>query len=404
MGETTAARTAPPEFPQSRTCPFQPPKGYAPLREGGPLSRVSLWDGRVVWLITGYTEGRDLLADRRLSADRTRPDYPIIAPRFAADVTRRLVLIGMDPPAHDVHRRLLNPAFSLRQARELAPRIQRTVDDAVDEVLRLGPPVDLVEHLALPVPSEVVSELLGVPYADHGFFQDATRRLMQARDEASSQTAGRDLVDYLERLVAVKRRRPDNGLITRLIESLEVNSLSHEELVQIALVILVAGHETTASMIALGVITLLEHPDQLRALTADAASVRMGVEELLRYLAVTDLAGTRVATEDIEIGGEVIHAGDGVLVSSTLGNRDGSVHADPDVLDVGRGDRRHLTFGYGIHQCLGQNLARVELEIVFETLFRRIPGLRLAVPMAELPTRPPGVGTIQGVTALPVMW
>ncbi|MGA4859466.1 cytochrome P450 [Streptomyces koyangensis] len=392
-------------FPQPRACPHQAPPGYAALRDQGALSEVALYDGRAVWLVTGYPEARALLTDPRLSADRTRPGFPVLAPRFRASVARKLPLIAQDPPVHDTHRRLLNPDFSLKHMRAMRPEVQEVVDGFIDRMLAKGPPSDLVEDFAIPVPSLVISRLLGVPYEDHAFFQDATGRLMRATEEGPSQAAGGELAAYLDRLITRLRAERGTGLLGRLAaEDVENGTLSHEELVQIALVLLVAGHETTASMIALGTVALLESPEQLAQLRADPESLPGTVEELLRVLAVTDLAGSRVATEEIEIAGRTIRAGDGVLFSATVANRDPEVHADPDRFDPHRTGRSHLSFGYGIHQCLGQNLARLELELAFRTLFTRIPTLRLAVPAAELPLRGIGTGTIQSADHLPVTW
>jgi len=391
-------------FPQARACPYRPPDGYEKLRGPNSLTRVALWDKRVVWLVTGYAQSRQLLGDLRLSSDRSNPDYPVVLPHMAAEVARRqLILMGMDPPEHDVHRRMLNPHFSLKQIRALRPSVERIVNDAVDDVLKSARPVDLVSRFALPIPSTVISELLGIPRADQEFFQEATRRMLQARDHQETQLAGMELVRYLDRIVTEQEKAPGAGLLGQLVAHVEAGELSHQELVQLSLVLLVAGHETTASMIALGVLTLLEHPDQLARLHADQDLIPPAVDELLRVIAVTDLAGIRVATDDIELDGQVIAKGDGVLISSTLANRDTAVHEEPDEFDVGRPTgRQHLSFGYGIHQCIGQNLAKMELEIAFRVLFDRIPTLRLAVPADQLRMREQV--NVQGVLELPIAW
>jgi cytochrome P450 len=391
-------------FPQARTCPYLPPAGYQELRGQNWLTRVALWDKRVVWLVTGYAQARQLLGDLRLSSDRSNPDYPVLLPHMAAEVARRqLLLMGMDPPEHDVHRRMLNPYFSLKQVRALRSNVERVVTDAVEAMLTMEPPVDLVSQFALPVPSTVISELLGIPRTDQEFFQEATRRMLQARDHTETQLAGMELLRYLDRIVSEQEKAPGAGLIGQLVAHVEAGELTHQELVQLSLVLLVAGHETTASMIALGVLTLLEHPDQLARLHANQQLVPTAVEELLRVIAVTDLAGIRVATADIELDGQVIAKGDGVLISATLANRDTAVHDEPEAFDVGRPTgRQHLTFGYGIHQCIGQNLARLELEVAFRVLFDRIPTLRLAVPADQLRMREKV--NVQGVMELPIAW
>jgi pentalenic acid synthase len=226
---------------------------------------------------------------------------------------------------------------------------------------------------------------------------------VQSVDAEGLKAARLELNEYLDGLITQLQAEPRPGLLNSLVaKQLANGEIDREELVASALLLLVAGHETTASMTSLGVITLLEHPDQLAALRADPSLVPGAVEELLRVLAIADLAGSRIATADIEIDGQVIRAGDGVIVPNSIANRDGSVFEDPDTFDVHRSARHHIAFGYGVHQCLGQNLARLELEVIITALFDRIPTLRLAVPVEELKLRP-GT-TIQGVNELPVTW
>lgn len=398
---STELADAPP-FPERRSCPYHPPESYLRIGARGPLSQVTLWNGRQVWLITGYAQARALLSDDRLSADRTRQEYPTMAPHLGAEAARKLVLVGEDPPLHDRHRRLLNPEFSLKRARAMREHIQELVDGLIDNILATGPGADLVTEYAMPIPSRVMSELVGVPYADRDFFQAATAGVMQGKDVAQTQQAGTELAAYLNKLVADQVDAPGDNVIGRLTGAVRSGELSQEELAQLAMVLMIAGLETTSSMIPLGVITLLEHPEQLRALTSGAVPVPTAVEELLRFLAVTDFGAVRWVTADIEIDGHTIKAGDGIVVSSTMANRDESVHDDPHRFELVRGSRQHLTFGYGIHQCLGQNLARLQLEIAYRSLFERIPTLRLDIPSEEIRMRT--TGTMQGVERLPVAW
>ncbi|MYX30305.1 cytochrome P450 [Streptomyces sp. SID8381] len=400
-------------YPQDRTCPYQPSPGYRELGRSGPLHKVRLWDGSTIWMVTGHATGRRLLADPRLSADRSRPDFPVVLPRFEAPIFKPIAIIGFDPPVHDVHRRMLAPDFSLKQVREMRDEVVELTGRLVDDMLRKGPPAELVEDFALPIPSMVISQLLGVPYEDHVFFEEKTVGLLQAKDAAGAEAAGQALWDYLDELISAKERTPGGGegVLGRLAGRIDDRDLTREDLLRIALALLIGGHDTTSQMIALGVVTLLEHPDQLAAWrAAPPEALPAAVDELLRMVSVTDVSGVRVATEDIEIDGEVVRAGEGVLVSSSMTNRDPEVYEDPYTFDIhraaGRGGaasgRQHLTFGFGIHQCLGQNLARMELEVAFSTLFDRIPGLRLATPAGELPSR--SGGTMQGVHRLPVEW
>ncbi|MER0444048.1 cytochrome P450 [Streptomyces sp. Edi4] len=406
MTEKTTTIPAPeaPAFPADRTCPYQLPATYRQLRDApDSLRPVTLYDGRRAWVVTKHETARALLADPRLSSDRTHDDFPATSPRFKAIRQNRQAFIGMDPPEHGPRRRMMISEFTVKRIKGMRPDIERIVHGFIDDMLASGPPADLVSQFALPVPSMVICQLLGVPYADHDFFQDASRRLLQAEDVAGASAARDDLQHYLDGLIAKMQSEPGPGLLNKLVtHQLAEGGIDREELISSALLLLVAGHETTASMTSLSVITLLEHPDQHAALRADPSLVPGAVEELLRVLAIADIAGGRLATADIEIDGQVIRAGEGVIVTNSIANRDASVFEDPDTLDVRRSARHHLSFGYGVHQCLGQNLARLELEVILTTLFDRIPTLRLAVPVERLTLRPGS--TIQGVNELPVTW
>ncbi len=397
-------------YPQDRACPYQPSPGYQELGAEGSLHRVGLFDGRWLWLVTGHSLARKLLADPRMSADRSREDFPVVLPRFEAPIFKPLAIIGFDPPVHDVHRRMLAPHFSLKRVRDLRGEVEALTTRLADAMLEKGPPADLLADYALPIPSMVICELLGVPYDDHAFFEQKTIDLLQARTAAGAEAAGQALWDYLDDLVTAQERTPGGpGVIGGLVALLDDRDLTRDDLLRIALALLLGGHDTTSQMIALGVVTLLEHPGQLAALRADPAALPAAVDELLRMVSVTDVSGVRVALEDVEVDGHLIRAGEGILVSSSMANRDPAVYADPYTFDIYRtrgtqaaAGRQHLTFGFGIHQCLGQNLARMELEVAFSVLFDRIPGLRTAVPVADLPARTGG--TMQGVHRLPVAW
>ncbi|MFE4696492.1 cytochrome P450 [Streptomyces sp. NPDC056738] len=389
-------------FPQDRTCPYHPPTAYAPLREGRPLSRISLFDGRAVWVVTGHGVARELLADPRLSTDRARPEFPAVTERFAAARNRRIALLGVDDPEHHVQRRMLVPSFTLKRTAALRPRIQETVDRLLDRMERLGPPAELVNDFALPVPSMVICALLGVPYGDHDFFEEQSRRLLRGPAAADIEAARDQLDAYFESLIDRKEKAPGDGLLDELIrDQLREGELDREELISLATILLVAGHETTANMISLGTFTLLSHPEQLGELRAEPTLMPAAVEELLRFLSIAD-GLLRVAAQDIEIAGATIRAGEGVVFSTSVVNRDELAFPQPDTLDWHRSARHHVAFGFGIHQCLGQNLARAEMEIALRSLFDRFPGLRLAVPADAVAFKPGD--TIQGMLELPVTW
>ena len=264
--------------------------------------------------------------------------------------------------------------------------------------------MDLVQALALPVPSMVICELLGVPYRDHEFFQERTRTLLHHKSTPEQARAAADeLAAYLDRLVADKADAPGDDLIGRLLVDQErPGALSRSDLVMMARLLLVAGHETTANMIGLGTLALLDHPEQLRRLLADLSLVPNAVEELLRFLSIVQFGIPRLAVQDAVVGDVTIRAGEGVVALLPAANRDPDEFAHPDDLDVTRPARRHVAFGYGVHQCLGQTLARVELQEVFTRLFTRFPTLRLAVPFEQVPLRHDMF--IYGVHALPVAW
>ncbi|GAA3676001.1 cytochrome P450 [Nonomuraea antimicrobica] len=408
MTKIVADERADVEFPVERGCPFAPPAEYERLRRQASISRVRLVSGAEAWWVSGHEEGRAVLADRRFSSDRRRDGFPFFVADTAAVEQFRSqppLMVGMDGEEHAAARRRLIGEFTVKRLAALRPRIQEIVDLAVDDLLATDRrPADLVRTVSLPVPSLVICELLGVPYADHDFFQ--RRTTVAVRRTSSPEERGRALAElrgYLGDLVTRKASEPGDDLISRQIaRQCQEGALDHAGLVSMAFLLLTAGHETTANMISLGVLALLTHPEQLALVTADPDRTPMAVEELLRYFAIADGVTSRVATEDVRIGEVSIRAGEGVIVSGLSANWDPSVFENPDVLDVGRGARHHLAFGFGPHQCLGQNLARTELEIVFDTLFRRVPTLRLPVPIEDLPLKTDSI--IYGAYELPVTW
>jgi cytochrome P450 len=390
-----------PTFPVPRRDPFDLPAEYARLREESPISRVRLWDGSECWLVTGHELAREVLGSRRFSSDAMRPGFPQPSPRRRSDVLGR-TLVRMDPPEHTRYRRLLNPDFVIRRVEEMRPEIERIAGRLLDDMVRRTPPVDLVRAFALPLPSLVICELLGVPEDDRKEFEDVSRTLV-ASDSAPEQAlaAIERLRAYMEGLVEAKRSRPDGGLLSRLVGLAEAGELARDEVVGTARLLLLAGHVTTANMITLGVLLLLRHPEQLAELRRDPGLLESAVEELLRHQTLIQGGLSRVATEDVELGGQRVSAGEGVIVLIAAANRDPGLGGG-DRFDIHRGDRRHLAFGYGFHQCLGQLLARLELQVALGTIAARLPTLRLAVPLDEVPFRPDGF--LLGAHRLPVAW
>jgi len=394
-----------PDYPQPRAaqCPFDPP----PESRGMPaVSRVRIWDGSTPWLISGYEEQRAVLSDQRFSSDTRIEGYPYGSAGFKANAARNRSFIGMDDPEHAVIRRMLTKNFMIKQVEAMRPRVQQIVDGLIDDMLAGPNPVDLVEAFALPVPSLVICELLGVPYDNHGFFQRcAARVLSRTTSPEESLAASGELLEYLLTLVDAKDSEPGADMISTLVvEQMRPGRLTRAEVANMGLIMLVAGHETTANMIALGTLALLEHPgqlDQLRA-TDDAKQVANAVEELLRYLTIARGGLRRVAVEDLEVGGQLVKAGEGVILASEVANRDADAFPDPDSLDISRVARHHVAFGYGVHQCLGQPLARMELQVVYSMLYRRIPTMELAIPFEDVQYKNDAI--VYGVHSLPVTW
>jgi cytochrome P450 len=388
-----------------RTCPFAPPAEYTELRQHAPVCRVTLPSGETAWALTRHEDIRTMLTDPRFSSDRRHPLFPLlVSNRQVVNDGFRLSLIGMDPPEHGRARRAVVGEFTVRRLEVLRPRIQQIVDEHLDTMLAGTRPADLVQALSLPVPSLVICEILGVPYADHDFFQSRSSTLLRRTIPIGERRRARDeLRTYLDKLVRHKEDHPTDDLLGRQVRRQRENGATdHEELVSLAVLLLIAGHETTANMISLGTLALLEQPDALAAIRTDPARTAGAVEELLRYFTIAETATSRLATADVKIGGVLIRAGEGVVALTHAANRDPAAFPHPDELDVGRPARHHLAFGFGAHQCLGQNLARIELQTVFDTLFRRIPGLRLAARVEDLPFKDDA--SVYGIYALPVTW
>lgn len=404
-----------PEFPMPRAqgCPFDPPPAFHALREKGPLTRVRLRDGSTPWVVTRYAEQRTLLSDPRLSVVPALPGFPR-PERPHADTggheeasagAHGLSFINMDDPEHARLRRMVTGPFAIKRMEAMRPAVQKIVDDLIDDLLAGPNPTDLVEAFALPVPSLVICELLGVPYDDHAFFQTNSKAIITRSSTPEQRAeANRRLGDYLGELLDAKLANPGDDVLSDLASKVAAGALTRREATSMAVLLLFAGHETTANMIALGTLALLENPGQLSRLRdgGDPEFVAGAVEELLRYLHIPHLGMRRVALEDIEIAGETIRAGEGLLLLNEMGNRDPGVFPDGDRLDLDRDARRHITFSFGVHQCLGQPLARMELQVVYGTLYRRIPTLRLATDLDRIPFKDDSF--VYGVHELPVAW
>ncbi|MFJ5925515.1 cytochrome P450 [Kitasatospora sp. NPDC092948] len=398
----TVAETSPSSHPAPReeTCPFAPPPAYQQARRDEPISRIALYDGASAWLVTRHEDVRAILADKRFSSDPVNPGFPFLTEAARQFLTLKPTFIRLDDPEHSRLRRMLTGDFTVRRTAGLRPEIQRITDELIDRMIDGRGQADLVSEFALPLPSLVICLLLGVPYEDHDFFQECSRTLLhRGAATADIVEANARLTEYLDTLTASKRDNPDDGILSRLVARGE---LDIEDIGAMGRLLLIAGHETTANMTALSVLALLRNPEQLAHLRAHPEAMPAAVEELLRYLSIVQTGLVRVAVADAEIGGTEIRAGEGVILQINTANWDDGRYPDADSLDLTRDTRHHLAFGFGVHQCLGQPLARLELEIALETLLRRLPELRLAMPFEDVPFRHDML--IYGVHELQIAW
>ncbi|MHA4778828.1 cytochrome P450 [Streptomyces sp. MSC1_001] len=391
MADTPAA----PAFPMERDarCPFDPPPPLLDLQRSEPISRVRIWNGSEPWLVTRHEDIRAVLSHPAISSDTDNPGYPHQSAAIQARRKRAKSFFTSDGPVeHDEPRRVLARDFTARRMQALREHIQGITDKLIDDMLAGPKPVDLVEAFALPVPSLMICELLGVPYAEQDSFHRLTKAFVDRASTPEDTVAATDqLLDLLGGLLDQKVTQPADDLLSRLAQDqLKPGIRSRDELAKMALLLLTAGHETSANMIALGTAALLTHPEQLEKVRAsdDPELIASTVEELLRYLTVVHSGLRRVAGADMEIGGQLIREGEGIICAIDTANRDAAAFVTDgtlpaDDLDVTRPARHHLAFSFGVHQCLGQQLARVELQVVFSTLFRRIPTLALAQPLDE---------------------
>ncbi len=391
-----------PLLPMTRTCPLDPPPEYEQLRAEQPVSKVRTPRGDVAWLVTKHADIRAVLTDPRFSSDPRTPGYPSYTSGDIAAPPGFFLL--MDAPVHTRLRSLVVKEFLGHHVDLLRPRMQAIVDRTLDAMLARTPPLDLIEAFALPVASLIICELLGVPYEDHEFIKTRTDTVLdRSVSPQESERAVVELMGYFDRIVTVMEREPGPDLLGRLIaDPARFGNISHQELVGVAALLLLSGYDTMAQVIGLGTVTLLEHPDQLAEFTRDPSLAETLIDELVRYLSVNHAGLPRAATADVVVGGQPIRAGEGVLVMINSGNRDEDAFADPDRFDIHRPTRQHVGFGHGLHKCIGARFARAELTIVFRTLFARIPGLRLAAPVDELPFRHEMV--LYGIKSLPISW
>jgi cytochrome P450 len=409
---TAAAQDGRDPVPDPVPYPFSEPASgleidpiYSKLRTEGGLARVQLPFGKPTWLATRYDDVKLVLGDPRFSREQALGEDE---PRILAFSHRPDSILTMDPPGHTRLRRAVAKAFTMRRIEQLRPRTQQIVDGLLDELIAAGAPADLVSDFAVAVPMMVICELLGGPYEDRHKFHHWSEILASTRSSAYSREdvarADAELRAYLAELTEVKRREPGEDLISVLVEgqlSGAPNPLTDEEIVGLAWSVLLAGFEITTNMMVNAAYLLLTDAEHRNQLVRQPELLEPAVEELLRHIPLTMGAFfPRMALEDIELSGTLVRAGETVLPSTMSANHDAGVFPEPDQLDFTRTDNPHLTFSFGIHHCLGAQLARMEIQVAIDTLLRRLPGLRLA----DQPPAWRSGSILRGPSTLPITW
>lgn len=385
---------------------FDPTSDLRDIRETEGVREFINAFGMQSFLITRHEDIKAVLSDHDRFSNQRPAGFGVqgaaVPTEEESAIARAGNLLGLDPPEHSRLRRMLTPEFTIRRMKRLEPRIVEIVDAQLDAMENAGPPVDLVENFALPIPSLVICELLGVPYDDREDFQRRSVRQLDfsvpMQDRIALQRQGRA---YMATLVARARHRPGEDILGTLVRE-HGDELTDDELIGVAGLLLLAGHETTSNMLGLGVLALLRHPDQLAAVRDDPDAIGPAVEELLRWLSIVQTAIPRIATTDVDVAGVTIPAGALVFPSMPSGNRDAAYIDSPDTLDIGRGAPGHLAFGHGVHHCLGAPLARMEMRIAFPALLRRFPNLALAEDFDDVKFRT--WNFIYGLKSLEVTW
>jgi cytochrome P450 len=375
------------------TCPVAP-RGwpnpllpeYDQLPEGRPLTQVTMPSGSKAWLVAQHDHIQRLLADNRFSVE-PHPTFPIRfpAPQELLDMIARdakNLLVTMDPPRHTRVRQMALPDFTIKATEKLKPRMQELIDFYLDKMEAEGGPADLVQALALPFPAQVICELAGIPEEDREIFTRNAAIMVGTRHSYTMDqklAANEELMKYFAVLVTEKQNNPTDDMLGNFItRASKTDEFDHHGLTLMTKMLLLAGYEFIVNRIALGIQALVENPEQLAQLRADIPGLMpKTVDEVLRYYSLVDEIIARVALEDVEIDGVTIKAGEGILVLKGLADRDPSKYENPDVFDIHRDSRDHLAFGYGVHQCLGQHVARAMLELCLTSLVERFPNLHL---------------------------
>ncbi len=377
-GETT-----PPAFPVPRECPFEPPEIYQEWRSTCPAAKVTLPNGSSAWVLTRNEDVRRVLGSDKVT---TKPGKAKLRAGVVMPPGEDTNLLYLDNPKHGHYRKMLVKEFTPKHIQAMRPRIEQIVNRCIDSLLEQDAPADLVRTFCLPIPSMVICQLLGVPYAKHEYFERLAAKLTDiatAPEEYASTLA--ELTSYMDQVVAEKESDPTDDIIGRLIESrVRTGELTHDQLVGFAMLLLIAGYETTANQIAMGVLNLLIDRERLEDVRRDPGLWPNVIEEMLRIASISDKVPVRTALDDIEVADRTITAGEGVIALLGAANHDPAVFENPNLFDPERNNRASVAFGFGIHTCVGQNLARAELDVAFRLLFERVPTLELHTPVDKI--------------------
>lgn len=377
-----------PDYPFARESPLHPPEKFRDMRLNMPVGRVRLRSGKTPWLVTRYHDARFVLADPRFSADDSLENYPGVSESMTRVRQKYPTFVTWDNPKHDQYRRFLTKYFAVRQLERMRPGIRASVDRLLGELKQTTPPTEFIEAVALALPSEMICMLLGVPYEDHAFFQELAQVMASGRSTAEqAEGAVHELCEgFLRRLIQAKVGTAGDDILSGLVNGpMADGDLTEDEVVALGRLLLVAGHDTTASMIGLSTFSLLTDQGLRNSLIETPELIPNAVEELLRFWNIDNVGVSRVALEDVEVGGQLIRAGDGLLIDIASADRDESVFTEADRIDPSRSNvRAHNAFAYGIHQCLGQNLARIELQETISGLCTQLPTLALATATDEV--------------------
>jgi cytochrome P450 len=390
---------------RSRGCPFDPPQELLDRQEAGEIGRMRNWDGAEPWVIVGYDQAKEALLSDVLSADPQKPGWSEKSPAFSATLGAGRALRALDPPDHTRHRRVLMPKFTARSLSALTPQIEALVQEHLQQLQAMGPgPVDLIATYTLPIPLQVIRELMGVPDADSDLVAELSEIMFGDSSFEDAKRAGDELAAYFRQLIALREDDPDDRLVSTLLhDHVHQGEMSLDELVDTLSMLVVAGHETTANQMSLMLLHMLTEPTVLHELrtTEDPTVIANAIEEYLRYMSPTHQGRRRVATAEYQVGGAQICPAEPVIIADNVANRDPAQFSDPHAMDIHRTNaRHHLAFGYGIHQCLGQHLARIEMRTAVPALLHAFPDMSLATDPETIDFKEGN--TVYGIRSLPV--